>query len=889
MRTQRSIIALVLVNALLLMSVGSAWAQTATPQPPPPSMPSRFYGEIHITDGTLVADVDQVLAYVPGVTDPVGTATIQNNGTSLVYNIDVRGDDTGTSAKDGGVANDQITFKIGTRVVAMMPPPPSPVPVNGTWPGWRSGFNTRLDIHPPAPTVTNTGPVNEGSPVTINASLLDWIPSIPAAYAFDCDGNGSYEIVLQLSPSASCTFPDGPSSHIVGVQVVDNQGGVGTATTTVVVNNVAPTATFNAPTAVNEGSPINLSLSTPVDVAADLANSPGLTYAFDCGDGPGYGAFSTTSSATCPTTDNGTRAVKGKIQDKDGGVTEYNATVTVTNVAPTAIFAASSPIDEGGSSSLSFTSASDPSSADTSAGFGYSFACDGQAASLDTNYDDAGTATTATCPFGPKGNYTVAGRIFDKDGGFSTTFVLVVVNNLAPVVTAPANQTADEGVAANLNLGSFTDQSADGPWAVDVDWGDGSSHTAFSATVSGTLDPQTHTYADGPNTYTVVVSVTDNTPSHLSSSATFQVTVNNVAPTATFNAPTAVNEGSPIELSLSTPVDVPADTLTYAFDCGSGYTGTFTITSWATCTTNDKDTRVVGGKIKDKDGDVSVYTATVTINDVLPLSNANGPYSGVAGKPVTLSGTPTCVAVDACTVKWIDISTVLSTTLGTTNTVPHTWNTVGTYTVTFSVTDNDGNVANATTTVNITAATHAINLKLGWNLVSFNLIPANTSVTAVLSSVAGKYDLVYAWDAPNQGWLKADTIISTTDTLATLTEKTGFWIHITGSNDVTLNVQGSVPTSSVIALSTTGQGWNLVGYPAATNRPLPDALRDNGIGTNFSLVYSYRANQPDQWKLFDRTAPGWSNDLTSLEPGWGYWVKAAPTLTITIPWTVVYP
>ena len=34
-------------------------------------------------------------------------------------------------------------------------------------------------------------------------------------------------------------------------------------------------------------------------------------------------------SATCPTSDVGPRAVKGKVQDKDGGVGEYSATVDV--------------------------------------------------------------------------------------------------------------------------------------------------------------------------------------------------------------------------------------------------------------------------------------------------------------------------------------------------------------------------------------------------------------------------------------------------------------------------------------------------------------------------------------------------------------------------------
>ena len=37
----------------------------------------------------------------------------------------------------------------------------------------------------------------------------------------------------------------------------------------------------------------------------------GFTYAFDCGNGSGYGSYSSTASATCATNDNGVRSVKG--------------------------------------------------------------------------------------------------------------------------------------------------------------------------------------------------------------------------------------------------------------------------------------------------------------------------------------------------------------------------------------------------------------------------------------------------------------------------------------------------------------------------------------------------------------------------------------------------
>src|SRR5262249_771438 len=119
--------------------------------------------------------------------------------------------------------------------------------------------------------------------------------------------------------------------YTLTVTITDEAGAHGIATATVVVRNVAPTATFNAPTSVNEGSPIPISFTNPVDVAADL---PALQYAFDCGDGNGLGGFGSNNSASCQTMDNGSRTVKGKVRDKDGGVTEYTAPVTILNVPP---------------------------------------------------------------------------------------------------------------------------------------------------------------------------------------------------------------------------------------------------------------------------------------------------------------------------------------------------------------------------------------------------------------------------------------------------------------------------------------------------------------------------------------------------------------------------
>src|SRR3989440_12955993 len=99
----------------------------------------------------------------------------------------------------------------------------------------------------------------------------------------------------------------------------------------VTVNNVAPTATFTNNGPVNEGSNINLSLDSPSDPSS-VDTAAGFEYRFSCDNGTTWSLWSSTSTATCSTDDNGTRHVKGEIRDKDGGVSSYSADVTVNNV-----------------------------------------------------------------------------------------------------------------------------------------------------------------------------------------------------------------------------------------------------------------------------------------------------------------------------------------------------------------------------------------------------------------------------------------------------------------------------------------------------------------------------------------------------------------------------
>ena len=173
------------------------------------------------------------------------------------------------------------------------------------------------------------------------------------------------------------------------------------------------------------------------------------------------------------------------------------------------------------------------------------------------------------------------------------------------------------------------------------------------------------------------------------------------------------------------------------------------------------------------------------------------------------------------------------------------------------------------TPIPTSAPAEAVPLQPGWNLVSVPVRPNDTSAEAVLSTIAGAYDVVYAYDASDkaQPWKQLDpSVPSFANDLLTIDETKGLWLH--GTSATTWTFPNFTPPAGITPLH---PGWNLVGYPLPDAQPIADALAS--IEGNYTLVYAHdAANQTDAWKMFDPAAPPWSNELTQMEPGRGYWI-----------------
>ncbi len=488
--------------------------------------------------------------------------------------------------------------------------------------------------------------------------------------------------------------------YTVTVSITDSLGNSASGTLDVTVHNVAPTLTPAPDQTVSEGALLSITdigqftdpgFNNPLNVGGETSEK--FTYAIDWGDGtpldagpatidlPGSPGNPTAGSFNGSHTyaDNGIYTVALTLSDDDGATVSTTLQVTVNNVAPTLTVPPDQTVNEGALLSLTdigqFT---DPGfdnplniGGETSEKFTYAINW-GDGTPLDSGpatIDVPGPPGTPTAgsfngshTYADNGVYTVTVTISDDDGGTTSATFQVTVGNVAPTLVVPPDQTVNEGALLSLtDIGVFTDPGFDNPLNIGgetsekftyaIDWGDGTALDAGPATIDVPGSPGTptagsfngsHTYADN-GVYTVTVTISDDDGG--TTSATFQVTVGNVAPTLVVPSDQTVNEGSQLSITdigqftdpgFDNPLNIggeTTETFTYSIDWGDGTSadsGDATIDSPGSIgvptagsfdgshTYADNGVYTVTVTVFDDDGGATSATFQVTVNNVAP-------------------------------------------------------------------------------------------------------------------------------------------------------------------------------------------------------------------------------------------------------------------------------
>jgi hypothetical protein len=158
-----------------------------------------------------------------------------------------------------------------------------------------------------------------------------------------------------------------------------------------------------------------------------------------------------------------------------------------------------------------------------------------------------------------------------------------------------------------------------------------------------------------------------------------------------------------------------------------------------------------------------------------------------------------------------------------------------------------------------------IQLHSGWNLVSWN-VNFDGPVETLLSGIKDAVDVMLGYD---KGGLVYIASLPQFSTLTTVDHHHGYWVR--ANREATLTVCGgethcgdNIPIYS---------GWNLVSYEFS--QPYPIATAFHSIMNSLQVALGY-----DQGgKVFVPGQPQFST-LTTLYPGFGYWVRSSASNTL---------
>ena len=337
--------------------------------------------------------------------------------------------------------------------------------------------------------------------------------------------------------------------------------------------------------------------------------------------------------------------------------------------------------------------------------------------------------------------FTVTVRVADDDmtadfttGTDGVDFVeqsfQVTVDNVAPSIAVSAvSSSTDEGSLFTLDLGLVTEPGDDTITQFIIEWGDGDSDI-----VAG--DPENtshnHTYDDGTQIEEVRITLIDEDGVHTEAGVPnpFNVTVDNVDPTATFFNTGDVDEGTSGTVGFTAQFDPSnADTTAgfrYAFDFDNDGTfdsgdGTYAGSGTASATSVPASfladggpgvSQTVRGRIIDKDDGYTDFTTDIGINNLVPTFDA-GANATVAVNSLftrmlmfTDPGSETIAPAGwIITVNYGDGSGDQSPASFNPVTkefeLEHTYTSTGIFTVTVEVDDQDGVIASDTFDVDV--------------------------------------------------------------------------------------------------------------------------------------------------------------------------------------------
>jgi large repetitive protein len=344
-----------------------------------------------------------------------------------------------------------------------------------------------------------------------------------------------------------------------------------------------------------------------------------------------------------------------------------------------------------------------------------------------------------------------------------TSNATVTVSNAAPVITSLSLPTTPVPLGSTVNLtANFIDAGSNDTHTGTISWGD--TNVSNPAINEGTGTASGSHPFTSPGIYTVTLTVKDDDLGTATQSGTVQV---NGGPTDVHaGGPYTVDEGSTVQLSgsaLDPETDPLSTTWTFtptgAPDPGTSCTTSGENTPTPSISCNDNVVESARMTVSDNINPPVSDDTTVTVENVAPSINSLGVGSGsfIPGQTVTASGLfsdPGRNDTHVASINWGDATAVatgaVSESLGSGSaTATHAYALPGNYTITLSVTDDDGATTTRSTSIHINARPTA---NAGGTYVGFEGTPATLHATAAdddLDPLTTSWSIT--WTSPTPG------------------------------------------------------------------------------------------------------------------------------------------
>ncbi|MBA7615971.1 hypothetical protein ES703_23261 [subsurface metagenome] len=197
----------------------------------------------------------------------------------------------------------------------------------------------------------------------------------------------------------------------------------------------------------------------------------------------------------------------------------------------------------------------------------------------------------------------------------------------------------------------------------------------------------------------------------------------------------------------------------------------------------------------------------------------------------------------------------------------------GEYTVTINATDAATNPADPDTSLEVSVRAGAtgweIELEEGWNLISLPLIPENTDIEAMTTSLTEcqKIRRYVPGATPPDDWLVYNYGFLGASSLLKMEDGYGYWVKMDADGSFTFSgweLVAATDPPSVPPSYDMVEGWNLIGFKSTTSSGIAAYL--GGVAGTLDAIYGYRDG------AFFMPA--------ELEPGLGYWIAVTEPGTI---------